>query len=123
MQDVKKALDTYLETRVTGDADAWLANWDENGVQLFPGARASTMETMRAVTHARFNAVPVNGASIEVDDVTVVGEYAFAHGHFMIYRVVDGVEVPFDGKFLTVLKRQVDGTWKIYRDCSNSNAH
>ncbi len=122
MEDVKNALDTYLATRVTGDADAWLANWDENGIQLFPGARASDMDTLRHVTHARFEAVPVNGASIDIDDMTVIGDYAFAHGHFIIERVVDGRETPFDGKFLTVLKKQSDGTWKIYRDCSNSNA-
>jgi len=27
----------------------------------------------------------------------------------------------FDGKFLTVLRKQKDGSWKIYRDCFNSN--
>lgn len=123
MQDVKKALDTYIATRVAGDANAWLANWDENGIQLFPGARASNMDTLREVTQARFEAVPVNGASLDIDDMTVIGDYAFAHGHFIIERVVDGVEAPFDGKFLTVLKKQLDGVWKIYRDCSNANAH
>jgi ketosteroid isomerase-like protein len=32
-----------------------------------------------------------------------------------------GPESLFDGKFLTVFKRQPDGSWKIYRDCFNSN--
>ena len=26
-----------------------------------------------------------------------------------------------DGKFLTVLKQQDDGSWRIFRDCFNSN--
>ena len=123
MQEIQKALDTYLATRVAGDADAWLSNWDEDGVQLFPGTRASSKDILRKTTPARFKAVPVNASSIETDDITMAGEYAFAHGHFILERVVDGVPVPFDGKFLTILKKQADGTWKIYRDCSNSNDH
>ena len=27
----------------------------------------------------------------------------------------------FEGKVLTMWKKQADGTWKIYRDCFNSN--
>ncbi len=123
MQEIQKALDKYLATRVAGDADAWLSNWDENGVQLFPGARASNKDVLRRTTRARFDAIPVNSSAIETDDITVVGDYAFAHGHFTLERVVDSIPVPFDGKFLTVLKKQSDGTWKIFRDCSNANDH
>lgn len=123
MQEIQKALDTYLAARVAGDADAWLLNWDEDGVQLFPGARASNKDMLRKTTRARFDAIPVNSSSIETYDVTVVGDYAFAHGNFSVERVVDGIPVPFNGKFLTVLKKQSDGTWKIFRDCSNSNDH
>ncbi|MFD1159012.1 YybH family protein [Roseovarius aestuarii] len=123
MQEILKALDTYLATRVAGDADAWLSNWDEDGVQLFPGARASNKDMLRKTTPARFKAIPVNTSSMETDDITVIGDYAFAYGHFTLERVVNGEPVLFDGKFLTVLKKQADGTWKIYRDCSNSNDH
>ena len=121
MREVQKALDTYLAARVAGDADAWLSNWDNDGIQLFPGARASNKEMLRETTAARFKAIPVNSSSIATDDITVAGEYAFAHGHFILERVVDGAPVQFDGKFLTILKQQADGTWKIFRDCSNSN--
>jgi ketosteroid isomerase-like protein len=123
MQDVQEALDTYVACRLAGDSAAWLANWDADGVQLFPGARASTMETLREVTPARFKAVAVTSFALETDDITVAGAYAFAHGHFILERVVEGAPVQVDGKFLTVLKMQPDGSWKIFRDCSNSNDH
>ena len=123
MQEIQQVLETYLEARVKGDADLWLSLWDDDGIQLFPGSRANGMDTLREVTPARFEAVPVNSARIDIDDITVAGDHAFAHGHFMVERVVDGSAVPFDGKFLTVLKRQADGSWRILRDCSNSNDH
>jgi len=123
MQDVQDILEAYLEARVAGDAELWLSLWDEEGIQLFPGSRASNMEALRETTAARFQAVPVNSSKISTDDITMAGEYAIAHGHFLIERVVDGEPVIFDGKFLTILKKQSDGRWKIYRDCSNSNHH
>lgn len=123
MREIQKVLENYLEARVAGDADLWLSLWDKGGVQLFPGARANDMDALRKVTAARFEAVAVTSAKIDTDNITVVEDHAFAHGHFLIERVVDGSPVPFDGKFLTVLKRQADGAWKILRDCSNSNDH
>ena len=123
MQEIQKVLDTYLAARVAGDADLWLSIWDEDGVQLFPGSRANSLEVLREITPARFAAVPVNSAEIDTADITVVGEYAITHGHFLLERVADGEPVRFDGKFLTVLKRQADGEWKIFRDSANSNDH
>lgn len=123
MQDIQDVLEAYLSARVAGDADRWLALWDEGGVQLFPGARASDMATLREVTPLRFAAVAVRSSEIETENITLAGDYAFAHGHFRLERVVDGVGVPFDGKFLTVLKKQAEGGWKLYRDCSNANDH
>jgi ketosteroid isomerase-like protein len=32
-----------------------------------------------------------------------------------------GPEAAINGKYLTVFKKQSDGSWKIYRDCFNSN--
>lgn len=123
MQDVQKVLEAYLKARVAGDADWWLSLWDDDGVQLFPGSRAHGMEALQEVTPARFAAVPVTSAKIDTADITITDNFAISYGHFVIDRVADGKSVPFDGKFLTVLKRQSDGTWKIFRDSENANDH
>ena len=34
---------------------------------------------------------------------------------------VGGQEIPVDGKYMTILQKQPDGAWKIYRDIFNSN--
>lgn len=123
MQEVQSVLEEYLDARVAGDADRWLSLWDEEGVQLFPGSRANDMAALHNVTPERFAAVPVNSATIDTSDITIAGGYAIAYGHFVIERVVGGNPMPFDGKFLTVLRRQPDGAWKIYRDSANANDH
>lgn len=90
-------LEEYLAARVSGDPDRWLSIWDPEGVQLFPGSRANGMDALREVTPARFAAVPVTSAKIDTADITIVGDYAIAYGHFMIECIADGQPVPFDG--------------------------
>ena len=123
MQAIQRALETYLDARVAGNVELWLSIWDEDGVQLFPGSRASTKELLSETTPARFESVPVNSAEIKTDDITVAGEYAIAYGHFHLERAVDDEPIHFDGKLLTILRQQTDKSWKIFRDCSNSNDH
>jgi ketosteroid isomerase-like protein len=47
-----------------------------------------------------------------------------SHRRSAIYTFVPrsgGGELKGDGKYETIFKRQADGTWKIFRDCFNSN--
>lgn len=48
---------------------------------------------------------------------------AFARGTYSVKRtpVAGGETVETDGKYMTIFKRQADGSWKIYRDIFNSN--
>ena len=123
MQEIQHVLETYLQARVAGDSDLWLSLWDPDGIQLFPGAPAHSLEQLKMHTAQRFKDVPVAAATLNTANITVVGDHAFAHGTFMVERRVDGVSIPFDGKFLSVLKQQPDGRWKLLRDCSNGNTH
>ena len=121
MQEIQNVLDTYSEAWLAGDADLWLSIWDEDEVQLFPGIKARGIQVLREVIPARFEAVTAKSFELETADITVSEGYAIAHGSFLLERVVNGESETFDGKFLTVLKRQADGSWKILRDCVNSN--
>ena len=56
-----------------------------------------------------------------MNEMTVAGDLAYARGQYVSDRIVNGAQVRVDGKFLTILRCQADGTWKMYRDCFNSN--
>jgi len=51
------------------------------------------------------------------------GRLAFSRGHYVAtFSPKDGGQpIPVDGKFMTILKMQSDGGWKIHRDIFNSN--
>jgi len=121
---VQAIWEKYSATLLAGDVDGWIALWDEGGVQLPPNApmnvgvaaiKKSMMNTFAAVKFEKF--------SIAVSGTFVDHEYGFAYGNYT-YTVAPkagGAKVLGDGKYETIFKRQPDGSWKIFRDCFNSN--
>ena len=61
--------------------------------------------------------------AITNEEVQVSGDLAVARGTYAAtVTPKDGGEaISIDGKYMTLLKRQPDGSWKIYRDIYNSN--
>ena len=60
---------------------------------------------------------------INNEEVQVAGDWAFSRGTYTlsITPKAGGEEIFIDGKYMTILKRQTDGSWKIHRDIFNSN--
>jgi ketosteroid isomerase-like protein len=105
---------TYSAARVAGDAETWLGLWDENGIRMAPGAPAVDFATFSEAIPAAFANSQPPSMEIIADEVVIMGDWAFSRGNFTVGDAVDG-------KFLTVFRRQDDGTWRIYRDAFNMN--
>jgi ketosteroid isomerase-like protein len=56
------------------------------------------------------------------EEVEVLGDWAFAWGRESTVLVPhgDGAPIHMDGKGLSILKRQTDGSWKCARAINNS---
>lgn len=55
-------------------------------------------------------------------ETQVAGDWAYDRGNFTLtVTPKSGKPMETFGKYLTIYKRQPDGSWKIYRDISNSN--
>ena len=57
------------------------------------------------------------------EEVTVSGDMAVARGVYQatLTPKAGGDNILVDGKYMTLLQRQPDGSWKIHRDIFNSN--
>ena len=91
-----------------------LGLWDEEGIRLPPGAPAVDFATFAPGTPERF-AKPPSSMEIKSEEVVVTDDWAFSRGNFTVNNAVKG-------KFLTIFRRQDDGSWRIYRDAFNFNA-
>lgn len=122
---VRGLLDEYVAHMLAGDVDAWIAAWDEDAVQMPPDTPArfgkpAILETMRM----GLQAVRYVAFSITDFEAFPSGEFGVARGGYTyaFVRVGDTQRHDRVGKFLTVFRRQPDGSWKFFRDCFNLDA-
>lgn len=113
---------TYASAAVSGDTETWLSLWDPAGVQMPPGVPARGIDVVAAnIADAWAKRPPRKSMNINPIDIEIAGDWAFARGDYDVTSVIGGAEKKMEGKFLTILKRQDDGSFKIYRDCFNGN--
>jgi uncharacterized protein (TIGR02246 family) len=113
----------YASGLNSGDLDSWLSLWTDDGVQLPPGEPPVVgKDRIRTRNRAVLDKFAFN-MSITNEEVGAAGDWAFARGSYTATLTAkDGSQtVPVDGKYMTILKRQPDGSWRIYRDIFNSN--
>jgi len=122
---IKEIWKNYRAAAETGNSDLWLSLWDENGIQMPPGMPARGKQVLKEAVPKGWSArkpgtkITMN---INAEEITVAGDWAYSRGTYTKTTTPPGGQtVHVDGKFLTILKRQPDGSWKIFRDCFNSN--
>ncbi len=114
----------YTKAVNRGDVDLWISLWDEKGIQMPPDAPANVGKAqIRSVVANRWPQLNIQIA-ITSEETWVAGNLAFSRGTFTrsVTPKAGGNTAVFDGKYLTVLRKQTDGSWKIFRDIFNSNA-
>jgi uncharacterized protein (TIGR02246 family) len=113
----------YVANMESGDVERYLSLWADDGIQMPPNAPQvygkSNIRTRVAQVFDNFNA----SMSINTEEIVVVGDLAYTRGTYLLDLTpkAGGEPMRVDGKFLTVYRRQPDGSWLITRDCFNSN--
>jgi uncharacterized protein (TIGR02246 family) len=121
--DVNAMWKEYSTSLNEGDADRWIALWSEDGVQLPPdeppvvGKKRIGDRIRAGLDRFKFDMAITN------EEVRTSGDLAFARGHYRATLTPrqGGKQIFIDGKYMTILVRQTDGSWKIHRDIFNSN--
>ena len=113
----------YAGSVTSGDQDRWLSNWDENGVQMRPDSQSVVgKKAIEERVRSRWPTMTMT-MTIKVEEAAATGDWGYAKGTYVqtITPKGGGAVTNVDGKWLDILKRDADGTWKLYIDCFNSN--
>jgi len=113
----------FLDAFKRGDKAGMMANYAEDAVVMMPNEEAWRGRTGLDKGFGDFLAqMSFKDGSTTTTDVMVAGDLAIETGAFAwTLQPKSGAEVRDKGKYLTVWKRQADGTWKIVRDINNSD--
>jgi uncharacterized protein (TIGR02246 family) len=113
----------YSASLNAGDLERWLALWTEDGVQMPPGEPAVVGKERIRTRNGAFLDRFTFDMNIRNEEVQTSGDWGYARG---VYKArltpkAGGKPLPIDGKYMTIMVRQTDGSWKIHRDIFNSN--
>jgi uncharacterized protein (TIGR02246 family) len=113
----------YSVTINAGDFEGWISLWTNDGIQMPPDTPARIgKEQIRAGMKPAFDQFILKMV-ITNNEARVSGDLGFLRGTFTESMVpkAGGETEKYDGKYLSILERQADGSWKVARDCFNSN--
>jgi uncharacterized protein (TIGR02246 family) len=113
----------YAATWDAGDIDAWMALWTEDGVQLPPGAPANVGKEQIRKSNGLVLDQWTFDTAVHVEEVGGSGEWAYCWGRYTQTSTAKAGGDPeyLDAKFMSILRKQPDGSWKLHRDAFNSN--
>jgi len=120
---IKEIFNQYTFACNTGDLDLWISLWTDNGIQMPPDTPARIgKEQIREKMKPLFDQFIIR-IPITIREVRVAGDLAFSRGTYTLSTTpkAGGETIKLSGKYLTILEKQVDGSWKIARDCFNYN--
>ncbi len=104
--------------------DAFMAQFEDGARMLAPDVPLAVgKDAIRAVSE-QLEALPGIELvwSAEAADVSEGGDFGYTTGsYYMNLDGPDGTPIRIDGKYLTVWRRQADGSWKATADMFNPN--
>jgi uncharacterized protein (TIGR02246 family) len=119
-----QVLQNYAAAVNAGDVEQWLSNWARSGVQMAPDApmRRGHDEIREAMTPL-FDLFD-NTMTVTPESVRMAGDWGVVRGVFTHQATskADGKEMRRAGKFMSIVERQRDGSWKMASDCFNYDA-
>ena len=114
----------YAAACHSGDLEHWMSLWVDDCIQMAPDAPPRIgKEQIRSAMKPTFDFFIMRNMDIDTGEVRILGDWAFSHGTytFDMFPKERGETIHISGKFLDIVQRQADGSWKIAIDCHNYN--
>jgi uncharacterized protein (TIGR02246 family) len=124
LEAIDRVRDAHVAALNACDAEAWVAQFTDDGVQMPPNAHANVGRTMIGSWSQAFLAQFRLQFALAVDEVRVLGEWAFERGGYTIrlHPKAGGPPIQDSGKYITVYQRKPGDTWRMARDIWNSSS-
>jgi ketosteroid isomerase-like protein len=116
----------YGNARIDGDAARRLAIHDPNALKMPQDRPMFKMADVAGAVQSSWDKQDANSTTemyVEPQETFVMGNYAYSMGTYRktVTPKGGGEPVLFVGKFLTILRKNADGNWLIYRDSYSSS--
>ena len=121
-QAIEQANNKYVDAVIRGDSAGLIANYADDMVDMDAGRPGWGGRADLALGLGKWiKSQKISDYKYNIQSVNVAGDYAIETGSYEFTGTPKGGKpMPNKGKYLTVWKKQGDGSWKIIRDISSS---
>ena len=120
---IDKVRAAHVAALNAGDAEAWLAQFTEDAVQMPPNAPANVGRTMIGSWTKGFLDQFRLQFALAVEEIRVLDDWAIERGGYTVslHPKTGGRPMQEIGKYLTVYERKPGDTWRMARDIWNTS--
>ncbi len=116
-QAIRKLVSTWMKASAAGDVDTVLSLMADDVIFMVPGREPFGKEQFRAASEGMKN-VRMEGTS-DTREIKVLGDWAYIRNYIEITVMPpDGAPMQRRGYALSILRRQSDGKWALWRDAN-----
>lgn len=122
---IDSAYARFSDALIKGDAAAASAMYANDAILLPANYKvAKGRNAVDKTTASMLRSAKVTAVTFKTTDLVVTGDYAIETGAYDMTAQgppPKGTPVRDVGKYVTIWKRQADGSWKIFRDIANTD--
>jgi uncharacterized protein (TIGR02246 family) len=114
---IRDLVATWMKASETGDVDTVLRLMADDVVFMVPGREPFGKDAFRAMSET-MKSVRLTGTS-DIRELKVLGDWAYIRNYVEITIVPpDGATMRRTGYTLSILRKQPDGKWVLWRDAN-----
>jgi uncharacterized protein (TIGR02246 family) len=109
-----------VQYALAGDKAKMMSQWTDDFVLLPPAGPVLRGRSVIAQALSGGEDPEILEYALDIQEVKVLGDHAYQWGtyHYLVRPRAGGASVRTAGKLMRILKRQSDGSWKMYRGMS-----
>jgi uncharacterized protein (TIGR02246 family) len=108
---------------VAGDWEGHMSQWHRDGIQLPPdGPVTIGWDSIAAQMRDEMSRLDFTAVEVQPHEIRLTSDetaYSWGKCRMKFAQKATSEVTELDAKFLTILIKTPDGSWKIYRDCFN----
>jgi uncharacterized protein (TIGR02246 family) len=123
LKAIDRVRDDHVAALNAGNADTWVAQFTEDGVQMPPNTPANAgKDNIKTWAHGMLSQFRTT-FDLSVDEVRILGDWAFECGGYSIKLnpIAGGPTIEDKGKYITIYQKSTGNGWKMARDIWNSS--
>jgi uncharacterized protein (TIGR02246 family) len=114
---IRELVETWMDASRRGDLATVLGLMSDDVLFLTPGHEPFGKEAFRAAFES-MRGVELDGRA-EIEEIEILGDWAWIRNHIeMTVTPPGGEAIRRSGYTLTILRREADGRWRLFRDAN-----